>query len=160
MTRTLVFILTALALSASPAAAQQGEVLLRHHNQFLGDQPLRFSKAGTALSPKGARLSYRVIRSEAEWKKMWGYLYDGTLKVDFKKHRVLVIYKSPAKGQYTLKPRKVLPVGNRLSVEVEVTWSGSKKRGHPFLALVVDPFRGLDVEEKFVAPGNKEVQYP
>ena len=133
---------------------------MNFHKQLSGDQQLRFAAGGTALRPKGTKLQYRLITTQADWKKVWGYLYDDTVKVDFKKYRVLAIYKSPAKGGFSIKPKKVYSFENDLSVDLDVIWNGKPDRSHPFLFLVIDKFKKLDVNEKFVAPTGKEVKYP
>lgn len=149
--------------AVAPAQAQRIDQLDRPMHfvkQFAGDQRLRFDTAGRVLAPRGARLKYRLIVREQDWKKVWGYLYDQTLKVDFRRHHVLAIYASPAKGKYEIKPARVFHFEGKLKVETDVTWTGSMATGHPFLFLVVDPFRTLEVEEHFTSPPNRPVRYP
>ncbi len=133
---------------------------MKFEKRFSGDQNLGFTRGGEALRPAGAKMSYRVIRSKAEWKRVWSYLYDNSLDVDFSKHRVLAIYKSPANGGFSIKPKLVDKMDKRLKVAVDVTWNGKTSRSHPFLFLVVDKFRGLDVEETFLGPPGKAIRYP
>lgn len=158
-------ILAVLAFSAVPvnslyAQSVSVETPLNYHKLFSGDQPLRFTNGGQALKPKKARLSYRVISNKADWKRVWGYLYDSSLDVDFKKHRVLAVYKSPAAGGFRFTPKRVFHGGGALSVTVEAAWDGKTAKGHPFLFMVVDPFKKLTVEETFLAPDGKKVRYP
>lgn len=165
--KTKLALLTLLALAAfippHEAGAQyavQMDTPMHFSKKFSGDQPLRFTSGGSALNPKGAKLSYRVITSKAEWKKIWGYLYDDTVAVDFSKQRVLAVYKTGASGGFTFVPKRVLNFQDKLSIDLEVVWDGKKSRSNPFLFLVVDKFKKLEVIEKPVAPAGQKSRFP
>jgi hypothetical protein len=142
------------------AAAQDRHTPLSIVNRFTGDQPLRFDRGGTPLRPEGARLAYRKIRSEAEWKRVWGYLYDDMLKVDFSRHVVLAIYRSPANGAFDFRPTRAFKVEDTFFLDLNVVWKGTTAKRHPFLFLVVEDFAKLEVNERFSAPAGRDVRYP
>ncbi len=142
------------------AAAFDIDRPMQFDRKFSGDQKLRFTSGGRAFSQKGTRMSYRIIRSSADWKKIWGYLYDDTVKVDFRKHSVVAVYRSPAAGKFEIRPTYVRLTDDHLTLKTEVGWTGSDARSHPFLFLVVPHFRQLSVEEKFRVPSGKEPRYP
>jgi hypothetical protein len=155
-----VLMLLAGAVPALPRVAQGAETPLNYHRKISGEHRLPIALAGRALSPKEARLNYRVFNSRAEWKKAWGYLYDQTLEVDFKTHSVLAIYKSPAQGGFEIRATRVYNLEGTLLVDVDVVWNGKTERTHPFLFLVVDRFTGLQVQEKFISPKGRPERHP
>lgn len=165
--KTKLALITLLALAAivspRPANAQyavQMDTPMHFSKKFSGDQPLRFESGGSALKPRGAKLSYRVITNKSEWKKVWGYLYDDTVAVDFTKQRVLAIYRKGASGGFTFVPKRVLNFQDKLSIDLEVVWDGKKGRSNPFLFLVVDKFKQLEVNEKPVGPAGQKARFP
>ena len=147
-------------MGSHSALAQSVDTPMHFTQKFSGDQSLRFNAAGTPLKVKGARMNYRIISNAAEWKKVWGYLYDSTVKVDFKNQVVVAVYKSPAKGSYDIIPTRVYNFQGKLNLGLDVVWNGKTGRSHPFLFLVVKRFKRLDAEENFIAPAGKEVKYP
>lgn len=147
-------------IGSQSALAQSVDTPMDFTQKFSGDQSLRFSAAGSPLKAKGARLNYRIISNAAEWKKVWGYLYDSSVKVDFKNQVVVAVYKSPAKGSYDIIPTRVYNFQGKLNLGVDVVWNGKTANSHPFLFLVVKRFKKLDVEENFIAPRGKEMRYP
>lgn len=153
-------ILVSALVSAAPAAAQSVDTPMHFVKKFSGQDRLRFA-VGRVVNPQGkTRLNYRVISSTAEWKKLWGYLYDDLVKVDFSKKQVLIIYKSPAKGGYDLTPKRVSAFQGDLNIELDVVWNGKTTPSHPYLFLVLDKFKKLSVDEKFISPTRKEIHYP
>jgi hypothetical protein len=143
------------------AWAQSVDTPMDFTKKFTGDQNLRFTAAGRPLSPKGTRLNYRLISNAAEWKKVWGYLYDDTLKVDFKDQAIIAIFKSPADGSYDFIPRRVYRFQDNLNVALDVVWNGKTAKSHPFLFLVVKKgFKNLNVEEKYLGPRGKPIRIP
>ncbi len=155
--------LLALAMTwvcSSEAWAQGTDTPMHFSQKFTGDQSLRFSNGGRSLQPSKAKLQYRLISNAKEWKSVWGYLYDDTVKVDFKNQVVLAVYKSPANGAYDIVPRRVQNVEGKLHVDVDVVFTGKTTRSHPFLFLVVKNFKKLGVSENFIAPAGKAVRYP
>lgn len=158
-----VLVALGLFIPRPEAAAQyavQMDTPMHFSKKLSGDQPLRFTAGGSPVRAKGGKLSYRVITTKAEWKKVWGYLYDDTVAVDFTKYRVLAIYKSGAAGGYTFVPKRVYNFQDTLSIDLDVVWDGKQTRSNPFLFLVVDKFKKLEVNEKPVAPPGKKPRLP
>jgi hypothetical protein len=150
-------------LWTAPAAHAQGvsvDTPMHFSKKLSGDQQLRFTAGGWAMPAKGTKLRYRVITNQKDWKQVWGYLYDDTVKIDFTKQRILAIYKSPASGGFTFRPKKVYLLDDVLSIDLDVVWDGKTTKTHPFLFLAVDKFKKLEVNENFIAPQGKEVRYP
>ena len=154
LTSAAVIFLVTFWVPSSPASPMHAV------NRFSGNENLQFTSGGSALAPDNTRLSYRLIQNTAAWERIWGYLYSDVLQVDFTRHVVLAIYRSPANGEFTIRPRRVELNDDRLSVDVDVAWNGREEQSHPFLFLVVPRFQHLFVEERFHVPSGREIRYP
>ena len=160
MKTKFVLLLALLIVHPVPAGAQRVDTPMDFFKKFNGDQPLKFGAGGTPHVVKNSRLTYRVITNAQDWKRIWGYLYDDTLTVDFSKYKIVAAYKSPAAGGYDIIPKRVYNFEGNLHLVLEAVWNGKPAKSYPFLFLVVQDFKKLEIDEKFVSPPGKPAHFP